>query len=178
MKPEDPERYIRDLERRVGQTPDAAPFPASPPPLGTGPSSQVGDPGGAPRGFQLSRRAKTLTLAGVVALVLLGGSLFFGGLHIGNPFGPTTVHGNLIMENSGAKDTIVCNDGDLKLDGDNNTYTVTGHCRRLAVYGSGNRVTVDSADTIGIFGDDNTTIYRSGSPKISTAGSNNRVDQG
>jgi len=28
---------------------------------------------------------------------------------------------HLIMEDSGAKDTIVCNDGDLKLDGDNNT---------------------------------------------------------
>jgi hypothetical protein len=30
------------------------------------------------------------------------------------------------MEKGGAKDTIVCNDGDLKLDGDNNTYTVAG----------------------------------------------------
>jgi hypothetical protein len=51
------------------------------------------------------------------------------------------------MLNSGATDTIACNNGDLKLDGDNNKYTLTGHCRRLEVFGSGNHVTVDSADT-------------------------------
>nr|WP_025737916.1 hypothetical protein [Mycobacterium genavense] len=45
----------------------------------------------------------------------------------------TTVHGNLTMINAGAKDTIDCNDGNLRLEGDNNTYTVTGHCRRLDV---------------------------------------------
>ena len=82
------------------------------------------------------------------------------------------------MENSGATDTIACNDGDLKLDGDNNKYTITGHCRRLEVFGSGNHVTVDSADTISTFGDDNAMIYRSGSPKISTTGNNDIVSAG
>ena len=81
------------------------------------------------------------------------------------------------MINSGAKETIECNDGNVKLDGDNNTYTITGHCRRLDVFGSANHVTVDSADTIGVFGDDNAMIYHSGSPTINKIGNNNTVSQ-
>jgi hypothetical protein len=194
MNREDPEQYIRDLERGVSQTPEAAPFPAPPQPFGMGSGSPSDSPCGGPsagpytggpydggfglpRSFRPSRTARRLILACVAAIVLVGVVLFIGGHHFGNPFGPTTVHGNLIMMNSGAKDTIACNNGDLKLDGDNNTYTVTGHCRRLEVFGSGNRVTVDSADTIGTFGDDNAMIYHSGFPKISTAGNNNIVSQ-
>lgn len=89
----------------------------------------------------------------------------------------TTVHGNLTMINGGAKDKIDCNDGNLRLEGDNNTYTVTGHCRRLDVSGSANHVTVDSADTISVFGDDNAMIYHSGSPTINKTGNNNIVSQ-
>ena len=171
MDADDPEQYIRDLERGVSQTPDANPFPASPQPLGTGSRPPIG-------GFHPRRRATMLIMACVGAAVLVGVFLKFGGFDFGNPFGPTTVQGNLIMENSGATDTIACNDGDLKLDGDNNKYTVTGHCRRLEVFGSGNHVTVDSADTISTFGDDNAMIYRSGSPKISTTGNNDIVSAG
>ena len=98
-------------------------------------------------------------------------------LFLGNDFGKTTVHGNLIMINSGARDTIECNHGNLKLDGDHNTYTITGHCRRLEVFGSENHVTVDSADTISAFGDDNVMIYHFGSPAISKTGNNNIVTQ-
>jgi hypothetical protein len=89
----------------------------------------------------------------------------------------TTVHGNLTMINGGAKDRIDCNGGNLRLDGDNNTYTVTGHCRRLDVSGSANHVTVDSADTISVFGDDNTMTYHSGSPTINKTGNNDIVVQ-
>ena len=74
------------------------------------------------------------------------------------------------MINGGAKDTIDCNDGNLRLDGDNNTYTITGHCRRLDIFGSANHVTIDSADTISAFGDDNAVIYLSGSPTINKTG--------
>ena len=119
-----------------------------------------------------------LILACVVAIVLIGVFLKAGGIDFESPFGPTTVQGNLIMENSGATDTIACNDGDLKLDGDNNKYTITGHCRRLEVFGSANHVTVDSADTISAFGDDNAMIYHSGSPRISTTGNNDIVSRG
>jgi hypothetical protein len=154
MDADDPEQYIRDLERGISQTP----------PLGTGSGAR--------------RRAWALILACAVAIVLVGVFLKVGGFDFESPFGPTTVQGNLIMENSGATDTIACNDGDLKLDGDNNKYTVTGHCRRLEVFGSANHVTVDSADTISAFGDDNAMIYHSGSPRISTTGNNDVVSAG
>lgn len=89
----------------------------------------------------------------------------------------TTVHGNLIMINSGTTDTIECNNGYLKLDGDKNTYTVTGHCLRLEVFGSDNHVAVDSADTISVFGDSNQLVYHSGSPTTTETGPNNVVAQ-
>ncbi|MDT5225571.1 MAG: hypothetical protein QOG19_2978 [Mycobacterium sp.] len=98
-------------------------------------------------------------------------------LFLANEFGKTTVHGNLMMINSGARDTIECNDGNLKLDGDHSTYTITGHCRRLEVFGSDNHVTVESADNNSAFGDDNVMIYHLGSPAISKTGNNNIVSQ-
>ncbi|OBG28346.1 hypothetical protein A5764_25485 [Mycobacterium sp. 852002-51057_SCH5723018] len=106
---------------------------------------------------------------GVAAVIAIG-------VIVANHAG-TTVHGNLIMINSGAKDTIDCNNGDLKLDGDNNTYTVTGHCRRLEISGSANKVSVDSADTIGVIGDDNVVTYHSGAPTINKTGNNDVVSQ-
>jgi hypothetical protein len=117
-------------------------------------------------------------LAWVVAIILVGVVLIMAALEFGNPFGPTTVHGNFIMENWHAKETIACNDGGLALKGDNNTYTITGRCRTLEVWGSANHVTVDSSDTIRVTGDDNAMIYHSGSPKITKSGNNNTVSQG
>jgi hypothetical protein len=176
MDADDPEQYIRDLERGVSQTPEAEPFPAPSQLLGTGSGPPSGGPGA--RSFRPCPRASMLVLACVVAIMLVGVFLKVGGIHFGNPFGPTTVQGNLIMENSGLTDTIACNDGDLKLDGDNNRYTITGHCRRLEVFGSGNHVTVESADTISTFGDDNAMIYHLGSPKINMTGNNDIVSRG
>jgi len=176
MDADDPEQHIRDLERGVSQAPEAVPFPAPPKPLGTG-SGSYGGGFGMPS-FRPSRRTNRLILTVVGVTALMGVFVFIGGLHFENPFGPTTVQGNLIMENSGAKDKIACNDGDLKLDGDNNTYTITGHCRRLEVFGSANHVTVDSADTISTFGDDNAMIFHSGAPRINETGHNNTVTQG
>ncbi|MCV6975800.1 DUF3060 domain-containing protein [Mycobacterium bourgelatii] len=89
----------------------------------------------------------------------------------------TKVDGHLIMINSGARNTIDCNDGYLKLDGDKNTYAVTGHCRRLEVFGSENRVVVESAEAISVFGDSNVVGYYSGSPTIMKTGPNNTVSQ-
>jgi Protein of unknown function (DUF3060) len=79
------------------------------------------------------------------------------------------------MINNGAKDTIDCNDGNLRLDGDDNTYTVTGHCRRPDIFGSANHVTVDSADTICAFGDDNAVIYHRQSTRLETTTSSRRA---
>lgn len=111
--------------------------------------------GGVARLANTARGAVTMTCAFAVvfAIVALMGR-----------YSGTTVHGNLTMINAGAKDTIDCNDGNLRLEGYNNTYTVTGHCRRLDVAGSANHVTVDSAETISFFGDDNAMVYHSGAP--------------
>jgi hypothetical protein len=110
-------------------------------------------------------------------LTCVGASALAIALFMGHYSGETTVHGDLIMINSGAKETIACNDGNLKLDGGNNTYTVTGHCRRLEVFGGANHVTVDSADTISVFGDDNVMTYQWGAPTINKTGHNNIVAQ-
>ncbi|MGB9305166.1 MAG: DUF3060 domain-containing protein [Mycobacterium sp.] len=161
MNPEDPEQYIRDLERGPGKAMGATPRA----------------PGGTswPRFRGIATLTTTpqrrlllgLGIAGAMALTLF----------LSHYSSKTTVDGNLIMINSGAKDTIACNNGDLKLDGDNNTYAVTGHCRRLEVFGSANHVTVDSADVISALGDDNAIVYHSGSPTINKTGNNNTVAQ-
>jgi hypothetical protein len=112
-----------------------------------------------------------VALAGAVAVAIAIGWFF---VHNANH---TTVQGNLVMLDSGANATIDCNVGSVKLDGDNNTYTITGHCRRLEVFGSANHVTVDSADIISAFDDDNVMIYQSGSPTINKTGNNNVISQ-
>jgi hypothetical protein len=166
--PEDPEEYIRRLEHGGGR-PEA------------GPGASLGGQGGAPLQRGTSQRIASLAqLAKSTPGKLLLGSgvavVIAIGVIVANHAG-TTVHGNLIMINSGAKDKIDCNNGDLKLDGDNNTYTVTGHCRRLEISGSANKVSADSADTIGVMGDDNVVTYHSGAPTINKTGNNDIVTQ-
>jgi hypothetical protein len=157
MKSDDPEQYIRGLEHGPGQTPFSAPF----------------------IGRQRFRGVAQLanTLPGRVILACAAAALIALTLFLGHFAGKTTVHGNLVMINSGAKDTIDCNNGNVKLDGDMNTYTITGHCRRLEIFGGANHVTIDSADTISVFGDDNAVIYHSGAPTINKTGNNNTVLQ-
>lgn len=164
MDPDDPEQYIRNLEQRAGQ------------PLG--PSSQPPNPDndslvrwlrGAAGYLNTPSRRRVMVFAAAAVVAI---ALFVAYSHHN-----TTVHGNLVMINSGAKDTIDCNDGSVKLDGDNNTYTITGRCRRLEVFGSANHVTVDSADSIDIFGDDNEVTYHSGYPRINKTGNNDTVFQ-
>jgi Protein of unknown function (DUF3060) len=179
--PEDPEQYIRHLERGVGQTPGPQPFGT-----GSGPrfeTSDGGQFGGAAPG-DISRRrisgvarlAKTprgrLLLAAAVAPLIA-----IGCYYVATHYNKDTVHGHLIMINAGTTGTIDCNNGNLELDGDNNTYTVTGHCLRLDIRGSANKVTVDGADTIGVLGDDNVVAYRGGAPTINKTGNHNVVAQ-
>ncbi len=180
MNQEDPEKYIRDLEREVGQAPGAAPQPFgtnSGSPSGTSFSGRFDGPGDV-LGTRFQRVAKLAkTPQGRLILACAVAAVFAIGMFLAHYTSKTTVHGDLIMINSGAKETIACNNGNLKLDGDNNTYTVTGHCRRLEVFGSANHVTVDSADIISAIGDDNTMTYHSGYPTINKTGANNTVSQ-
>jgi hypothetical protein len=175
MRPEDSEQYTRDLERGSGQTPGAAPQP-------------FGTDSGSPSVRRRFRGVAKLLVAtppgrfilAMVATMVLAVVVFFGALflHGGPHHFVTTVHGNLENTDMGATATIACNDGILKLIGDNNTDTITGHCRSLDVIGRANHVTVDSADTISVSGVDNAMIYRTGSPIINKTGNNNTVSQG
>jgi hypothetical protein len=178
MHPEDPEQYIRDLERGVGQTPGAAPQP-----LGMDAGLPSGTPLSPPpplRPRSWARNPRWLIPIIGTIIVVANAAVFFGVhfLHGGPDHSVFTVHGHLEMNDVGAKYTIACNDGNLKLNGDTNTDTVTGHCRSLDVFGRANHVTVDSADTISVSGDDNVIIYHSGSPIINKTGNNNTVSQG
>src|SRR5882672_10495400 len=84
----------------------------------------------------------------MIGSIVVSVAVYFGVVFLYGPYhSGTTVHGNLENTNMGAKETFACNDGNLKLIGDNNTDTITGHCRRLEVFGSTNHVSVDSADT-------------------------------
>jgi len=184
MNPDDPEQYIRDLERRASQTPEAAPFPAPSQPFGTGAGSPSGTPLSPPpplRPRSWARNPRYLIPIIGTIIVVANAAVFFGVhfLHggVGDPH-HFTVHGHLEMNDVGANYTIACNNGNLKLNGDTNTDTVTGHCRSLDVFGRANHVTVDSADTISVSGDDNVIIYHSGSPIINKTGNNNTVSQG
>jgi Protein of unknown function (DUF3060) len=180
--PEDPEQYIRDLERGVGQTPWTTPQPFG---TGSDPRSETSDGGqfgGAAPGEILRRRFSRVaqlakTPAGRVVLGLAIAALIAIGGYVATHYNTDTVHGHLIMINAGTTGTIDCNNGNLELDGDNNTYTVTGHCLRLDIRGSANKVTVDSADTIGVLGDDDLVAYRGGAPTINKTGNNNIVSQ-
>jgi Protein of unknown function (DUF3060) len=80
---------------------------------------------------------------------------------------------------SGVDDTktIGCNQGTVNVSGVRNTITITGHCVNLQVSGIENHVTVDSADTIGASGINNQVTYKSGTPRIDSAG-DNVVQQG
>lgn len=179
---DDPEQYIRDLERGVGQTPGTTPQPFNTDPGSPSGTSVRGHFAGAVPEETLRRFRGVANLVKtpqgrVLLLVTVIAPLIAIGSFVATHYTKTTVHGHLIMINGGAKDAIECNNGNLELDGDNNTYTVTGHCLRLDIRGSANRVSVDSADTIGVIGDDNLVAYRGGAPTINKTGNNNIVSQ-
>lgn len=164
-KHDDPEQYIRDLERRVGQPPETPEPSGAPLPEWTS--------GRRPTrlGKLVSTKPRRILLIIAVAPVLAIVA------YLANHYSTTTVQGHLIMLDSGATGKVDCNNGILKFDGDKNTYTVIGHCQLLEVAGSANKVTVDSADTISIIGDDNAVTYHSGVPTINKTGTNNIVAQ-
>jgi Protein of unknown function (DUF3060) len=203
MKPEDPEQYIRNLERGVSQPPEAAPFPAPPQPFGTGSgppfgppfSGQVGGPVGGPysggpyrggaAGFGVSRsRWPRVSAALVVVLAGVGFFIWHMTSQMSHPSTgsttPTVQQGGSLHATleGGGQQTVVCNDGNLHADGDGGTFTVTGHCLTLTVTGDNIHVTVDSADTIDADGIDIVVVYHSGSPEINKTGVNTEVSQG
>jgi hypothetical protein len=68
--------------------------------------------------------------------------------------------------------------GNLTTNGNDNTFTIIGHCDSLGVFGDNNHVTVDTADSIQVNGIDNVITYHSGTPQIANRGLDNSVRQG
>ena len=116
MNPDDPEQYIRDHERGVGETPRPTPQPR-----GT-----VAKILNAPRG-------RLLLVCAVAAAIAIAAFL-------GQYAGGTTVHGNLTMINNGTKDTIDCNNGNLRLFGDDNAVIYHSGSPTINKIGNNNTV--------------------------------------
>ena len=88
-----------------------------------------------------------------------GGTLDIGGNHESGPLG--------------------CDGGGvLYFYGNDNTYTVTGHCERVTVAGNNNHVTLDSSDNIDAGGNGTVVTYHSGTPAVTQNGLNVTVQQG
>jgi Protein of unknown function (DUF3060) len=97
-----------------------------------------------------------------------------------NPSNALTVGpgGTLTVGPSGQTLTLVCNHGDLTVDGNTNLVNVAGHCAHLTVKGFHNKVIADTADTIDTEGSDNQVVYATGAPQITVGGSENTVTMG
>jgi cytoskeletal protein RodZ len=78
----------------------------------------------------------------------------------------------------GVNKTMACNDSSVRIDGDDNTIVIIGHCVSLEVNGTHNDVTVGSADAISAGGSRNHVTYRSGSPRIDNSSSSSVVAHG
>jgi hypothetical protein len=85
------------------------------------------------------------------------------------------VHGADLSFNTGGRNaTYNCDGRDVFVNSGGNSLRFTGYCHSVTVRGSGNRVTVDSADRIATMGTDNTVHWRSErKPVINNTGSNN-----
>jgi Protein of unknown function (DUF3060) len=86
--------------------------------------------------------------------------------------------GNLTVGPSSETLALVCNHGDLTVDGNTNLVNVTGHCAHLTVRGSHNKVIADAADTIYTDGSANLVVYHTGAPQIAVGGWENTVTRG
>ena len=78
----------------------------------------------------------------------------------------------------GVNKTMACNDSSVRIDGDDNTIVLIGHCVSLEVNGTHNDVAVDSADAISAAGSRNHVTYHSGSPRIDNSSSSSIVAHG
>jgi len=154
MKPDDPEKRIRELECGLADTTAVAP--------GSG-----YDPGFAPPPRKAPLRWSYLVvgLAILVAIVMAiarGANLLnIGGGNIGGANGgggPITVQhgGTLSVGGNEENETIACNDGSLTLSAINSTVNVSGHCASLKMSGFDNHVNVENADAVEVSGYDNT----------------------
>ncbi|MEZ4403005.1 MAG: DUF3060 domain-containing protein [Kofleriaceae bacterium] len=87
-----------------------------------------------------------------------------------------------VVSDAGQTATLDCGDGGkVAILGADNTITLTGGCAKVAISGSGNRVTIEAVDKLGITGSSNTVTYQRGytrkAPKVGKTGVGNKVSR-
>ncbi|OBI51482.1 DUF3060 domain-containing protein [Mycobacterium sp. E787] len=185
MDSDDPEKRIRELERRLA---DASAGPPESVPAGDEPGSQ----------YDLLRRRRfgTIWLIALAPFALLFAILVLHPYRAERHPAPATSSaaaeptadlsgaltvvpgGNLTEEPSHARFTVVCDRAELTIAGNANAAYVAGHCSQLIVRGSHNKVVADNADAIDTDGSGNRVVYRAGTPRISIRGTDNVVTPG
>jgi hypothetical protein len=86
--------------------------------------------------------------------------------------------GSLDIGGNHESGTLGCDGGGvLYFYGNDDTFTVTGHCERVTIGGNNNRVTLDSADNIDASGINAVVTYHSGTPTVTQSGGST-VQQG
>jgi hypothetical protein len=195
MEPEDPEKRIRELERRLsdsqaaghgeelrgGQYLGGGPYLGEAPPMDSGPPIRRRLTPGMTIGLIVVVVFLLPAVVGIVALLANTGSVLSGGGPFN--FGQSTnlsvpQGGRFSVGGNSVTRTIACNDGALSLSGNSNSFKVTGHCVSLNVSGVSNHVSVDNADAITASGISNTVIFHAGSPGVTSGGISVTVQQG
>ncbi|REC49746.1 DUF3060 domain-containing protein [Chryseobacterium pennipullorum] len=84
------------------------------------------------------------------------------------------------VDGVGHKLNYTLNGGVVEVEGGDNTVTIKGSAKMIAVSGTGNKVYIDKVDRVTIEGGDNVVYYRtsgtkSGKPNVALTGVGNRV---
>lgn len=205
MDSDDPEKRIRELERRLA---DAKGGPrenvAAGDEVGPAPNAWLPPPPSVnPPNYellrrQMNRRRRLGSMWGIFLVpgILLVAILVFHPYRVEKHSSPATSApgaeptadlsgaltvgpgGNLTEEPSGTTFTVVCDRAELTIAGNGNSAYVAGHCAHLIVRGSRNKVVADNADAIDTDGSANQVTYHGGAPQISVGGTGNIVRKG
>jgi hypothetical protein len=205
MDPDDPEKRIRELERRLAdakggprENVPAGDEVGSAPPAWVPPPPSMSPPNYELLRRQMNRRRRLSSMWGIVLIpgILLVAILVFHPYRVEKHSPPATAlpgaeptadlssaltvgpGGNLTEEPTSDTFTVVCDRAELTIAGSGNSAYVAGHCAHLIVRGSRNRVVADNADVIDTDGSANQVTYHGGAPQISVGGTDNIVRKG
>ncbi|MBP1167619.1 MULTISPECIES: DUF3060 domain-containing protein [unclassified Chryseobacterium] len=126
---------------------------------------------------------KNIKTAGILAILLLGtGTAFSQSRKTESAKGVEKTDNKKIVhvEGVGHQLNYSLNGGVAEVEGGDNTVTIKGSAKKIAVSGTGNKVYIDKVDKVSIEGGNNTVYYRtsgtkSGKPDVSITGVGNRV---
>lgn len=126
---------------------------------------------------------KNIKRAGILAILLLAtGTAFSQSRKTESAKGVEKTDNNKIVhvEGVGHQLNYSLNGGVAEVEGGDNTVTIKGSAKKIAVSGTGNKVYIDKVDKVTIEGGGNVVYYRtsgtkSGKPDVSVTGVGNKV---